>query len=297
MALYAEGDLSGRVIGSAPRSVVRAGNLPHAATAVLLRDGSGRVYVHRRTDTKDVYPGAYDCFAGGVVAAGEQPADAARRELAEELGVRGAPLRELLRHWWDDEHTRYLAFVYDATWDGPVVHQPDEVAEGSWMTLAELRARLADPSWVFVPDGRAGLELLERRGHLEQPARVGRRTAAVAAAADVAAVLVFVVGGRRTHDEGSAVTGIVRVGGPFLAGLGGSWVAFRAWRRPVDTVRIGVPVWLGTLGAGVVLRRLSGGGGTPPTFVAVAGGLLGALLVGWRAAWWGTVGGRRRRPT
>lgn len=166
VALYAEGDLGGRVTGAAPRSLVRARNLPHAATAVLLRDGGGRVYVHRRTDTKDVYPGMHDVWAGGVVLAGEDP-DAAARELTEELGVRGCEPRPCFRHWYADEHTRHLAHVYEAAYDaarnGPVVHQPCEVASGTWMEWGALLARLADPDWPFVPDGRAAVEVYTAR--------------------------------------------------------------------------------------------------------------------------------------
>src|SRR5689334_8079904 len=47
-------DSGGRVVGSAPRAMVRRDNLPHLVVAVLVRDPAGRVYVHRRTDTKDV---------------------------------------------------------------------------------------------------------------------------------------------------------------------------------------------------------------------------------------------------
>jgi isopentenyldiphosphate isomerase len=166
VALYAEGDLTGKVVGTAPRSRVRAENLPHAATAVLLRDVAGRVYVHRRTDTKDVYPGMHDAWAGGVVLAGEDPAEAASRELTEELGVRGCDLRGLGVFWYADEHTNYLAYAFEARWDparhGPVVHQPEEVAAGWWMDWDDLAARLADPGWPFVPDGRVGLERLMR---------------------------------------------------------------------------------------------------------------------------------------
>ncbi|MEV4714539.1 hypothetical protein [Micromonospora sp. NPDC049374] len=39
-----------------------------------------------------------------------------------------------------------------------MVHQPSEVADGWWLDLAELAARLADPCWSFVPDGRVTLE-------------------------------------------------------------------------------------------------------------------------------------------
>ncbi len=162
VALYAEGDLSGRVVGSARRSVVRAENLPHAATAVLLRDARDRVYVHRRTDTKDLYPGMHDAFAGGVVLAGEDPVAAAGRELTEELGVRNCDLRPCLRYWYADPSTSYLAYVFEARYDpercGPVVHQPSEVAAGWWLDLPDLLHRLADPTWPFVPDGRVVLD-------------------------------------------------------------------------------------------------------------------------------------------
>jgi len=153
--LVAITDPDGRVSGAEPRWRVRRDNLRHLATGVIVRDRLGLVYVHRRTTTKDVYPGMHDCCAGGVVTAGETPDDAARRELAEELGISGVPLRRLLRAAYADEVTRYHAYVYEVTWDGPISHQAEEVAWGGWMDLAELCERLADPSWAFVPDSRA----------------------------------------------------------------------------------------------------------------------------------------------
>jgi isopentenyldiphosphate isomerase len=168
VALYDRSDPSGRVVGSAPRSVMRAQNLPHAATSVAVRDRAGRIYLHRRTSTKDVFPGFHDVWAGGVVAAGEAPLDAAHRELAEELGLTNATLRPLFVEWYGDESTTYLAHVYDMVYDerfnGPIRHQPEEVADGWWVSLADLRQRLGDPTWPFVPDGRFCLELYLDRG-------------------------------------------------------------------------------------------------------------------------------------
>jgi 8-oxo-dGTP pyrophosphatase MutT (NUDIX family) len=154
----------GEEVGSATRARMRAEGLWHAATAVLVRSGDGRrVYVHRRSPDKDVYPGLRDCGVGGVIAAGEAPDEGARRELAEELGIAGVPLRFLYRFTFDQPPVRCHNFVYETAWDGPVVHQPEEIVSGGWMDLAEAAALLRDPSTDFVPDGRAiALEWLRR---------------------------------------------------------------------------------------------------------------------------------------
>jgi 8-oxo-dGTP pyrophosphatase MutT (NUDIX family) len=155
-------DAAGAVVGAAPRGEVYARSLWHGVGGVLLRGGPDgeRVYVHRRTDTKLVMPGLHDCWAGGVVDAGETPEQTAARELAEELGVTGVALHRLFPDVGSvvyDEGAgglRSHLFAFEAFWDGPVRHQPGEVADGGWMALSELRARLADPAWPFVPDGR-----------------------------------------------------------------------------------------------------------------------------------------------
>jgi isopentenyldiphosphate isomerase len=148
-------DENGRVTGTAPRSVVRRDNLRHGATGVLVRNSAGDIYVHRRTPTKDVFPGCYDFMAGGVIAAGEEPYDAVVRELAEELGITGVELVKLPEGDYADEYTSYRAHLYSCVWDGPIQHQPEEVEWGAWMSPADLVARLDDPDWPFVPDTNA----------------------------------------------------------------------------------------------------------------------------------------------
>ncbi|MDQ1287941.1 MAG: hypothetical protein QG622_1506 [Actinomycetota bacterium] len=166
VAVYDPDDGTGRVVGSAPRTRMRRENLPHAASVVLVRRPGGQVFVHRRADTKDLWPGRHDATAGGVVLAGEDPDDGARRELAEELGIDGADLVPVLRRWYRDDDTWFLAFVYLATWDGDVRFADGEVADGWWEDPRRLYARLADPAVAFVPDTRGLLELPEIRGLL-----------------------------------------------------------------------------------------------------------------------------------
>ncbi len=153
VALY---DTDGLPCGSAPRALVRRDNLHHAATAVVVLDPDERVYVHRRTTTKDVYPGMCDVCAGGVLLAGEGPYEGAVREVAEELGVSGVPLVPIFTGAYEDAHTSYEAFGYLVdNWSGEVRWQPEEVAWGGWMALEEVVARLDDPDWPLVPDSRA----------------------------------------------------------------------------------------------------------------------------------------------
>jgi hypothetical protein len=102
-----------------------------------------------------------------------------------------------------------------------------------------------------------------------------------ALACDLLAVVVFVLLGRRSHDEGSAVAGTVATALPFVAGaLVGEGVVAVTRRRP-DSLTAGAVVTAGTVGLGMGLRRLAGGG-TPVSFVVVATTFLALFLLGWR---------------
>ena len=171
VAIYDLEDPAGRVVGTAPRAQMRAENLPHGATAVIVRKPTGEIFVHRRADTKDIWPGRHDCAAGGVLQAGEDPDEAAARELAEELGIEGAVLVPLVQRWRLGSDTTYFAYAYVTTWDGPVRFTDGEVADGWWEEPSVLYARLQDPSWPFVPDTRDLLDLPETRAVLvDEPA-------------------------------------------------------------------------------------------------------------------------------
>jgi isopentenyldiphosphate isomerase len=117
-----------RVLGVVPRSRMRAENLLHRSVAVIVTTTDGRLVVQRRSDSKDVFPGWWDIGAGGVVGAGEPADEAARRELYEELGVRGEPVVVGVgRH--DDEHAREICHVYRVTSDGPFESRDGEAVE------------------------------------------------------------------------------------------------------------------------------------------------------------------------
>jgi hypothetical protein len=110
-----------------------------------------------------------------------------------------------------------------------------------------------------------------------------RRSTAYALAADLLSIVVFVVIGRRNHDDGSALTGIVKTAAPFLMGLALAWLIVRAWRWPL-AILTGLAIWPITLLAGMMCRNLIFGRDTPVSFVIVATVFLGLCFVGWRMA-------------
>jgi peptidoglycan/LPS O-acetylase OafA/YrhL len=111
-----------------------------------------------------------------------------------------------------------------------------------------------------------------------QDGGVRRRIPAVIA--DLVAVLVFVLLGRRSHDEGPALAGTVATAWPFVAGAAVGELA--AVRLPVRSLAAGAVVAAGAVAVGMPLRRLAGGG-TPLSFVLVATTFLVLFLLGWRA--------------
>ncbi len=147
--LVDEVDEPDRVIRVVSRAEMRRENLRHRGVAILVVNSSGEILIHRRAEDKDVWPGMWDLAAGGVVAAGETYAQAAARELAEELGIHGAPLRFLTSGRYEDDTVRVLSRVFLATWDGPVHFADGEVIEALFVTRDELSIRLATDAFVM----------------------------------------------------------------------------------------------------------------------------------------------------
>jgi 8-oxo-dGTP pyrophosphatase MutT (NUDIX family) len=145
-----------QVVEIVPRRVMRERRALHRCTYVFVLDPSGRLYVHRRTETKDVYPGYHDVVAGGVNGVGETYDASAARELREELGITAAPTYRFTQRY-DGPDGRCFGAVYDVDWQGPIVWQPEEVVWGAFLPFEEVDALIAREP--FCPDG---LEMYER---------------------------------------------------------------------------------------------------------------------------------------
>jgi 8-oxo-dGTP pyrophosphatase MutT (NUDIX family) len=142
-------DSVNRVTGLAPRREMRAQSLAHRSTYILVFNSEGELYVQKRTMTKDVYPGFLDPAAGGVVLAGESYEEGAKRELAEEMGIRGIPPRREFEFWFDEGGVKVWGGAFSCVYDGELTLQPEEV-ESVTLMRPEIVAEGKDR---FTPDG------------------------------------------------------------------------------------------------------------------------------------------------
>ena len=154
-------DREDREQGNLPRAELRARGLIGRCTFILLFNTAGALCVHRRTLSKALYPGYWDVAAGGMVAPGESYAESAARELAEELGVSGVPLREHGTFYYEEPGNRLWGGVFSACWDGPLRLQPEEVLEARFLPPAVVLQQAR--TLPYCPDSLEALRLVVGR--------------------------------------------------------------------------------------------------------------------------------------
>lgn len=154
-------DDSGNVVAVTTRREMRQRRLPHRCVYLLVFDSAGRLFIHQRTATKDVFPSYWDLCVGGVLVSGESFDVGARREGREELGV-DLELELLFPFKYSDKQTTVQAMVYRAVNNGPFFLQPEELQTGRFIDSHDL------PDWLaehpFCPDGLLVWDTFLRRG-------------------------------------------------------------------------------------------------------------------------------------
>lgn len=150
-------DEENQEVAQVARRVMREGCLIHRACYILVFNRSQEIFVQRRTMSKDIYPGYLDVATGGVVLAGESYELSAKRELAEELGVRKATLRRHFDFYHEAANNRVWGRVFSCTAEGPFVLQPEEVEDGFFLGMESVQALAAAEQ--FTPDGLLVLKI------------------------------------------------------------------------------------------------------------------------------------------
>ncbi len=146
-------DENDRPTGPRTRAACHADpTLIHRSVWVLVGTPDGMLY-QRRGLGKDSNPGAWDLACAGHVTTGESYADAARRELAEEVGITDAVLVHAGTFLMRMPHETEMAAVYTTEHAGPFLVRPPEVIG---------LVAFAEPPSPITPSARRVLELLRR---------------------------------------------------------------------------------------------------------------------------------------
>ena len=151
--LVEEVDASGTVLRLVTRREMRANSLWHRSVFIAVLSESGQILVHKRAESKDVWPGCWDVAVGGVLQPGEQWESAALRELSEELGITGVKVEPLGTGVYVDGDVKLVAACFVCRTEGPFTFADGEITEAHWVHLDELFVWLKAKK--FLPDSVA----------------------------------------------------------------------------------------------------------------------------------------------
>jgi isopentenyl-diphosphate delta-isomerase type 1 len=76
------------VIGFAPRKGIHETKLLHRGICIFVFNENGKLWIEKRAEHCDTYPGYYNSSVTGHVSKGETYEQAAKRELEEEFGIK-----------------------------------------------------------------------------------------------------------------------------------------------------------------------------------------------------------------
>ena len=140
------------VVGQLPRRIVHRDGHKHRAVHVLVFDSRGRIFLQKRSRSKDTFPGAWDSSASGHLESGEDYAAGAVRELREELGWSAPePPRPLFKLAASAETGWEFVWAWRCESEGPFALHPEEIERGGWFTPEEVNDWLARSPRDFAP--------------------------------------------------------------------------------------------------------------------------------------------------
>ena len=145
--------------GSAPRSVCHKDpSLIQMVVHLLIFSSKGDIFLQKRSKTKDTHPDMWDTAVGGHVSAGEDIYAAIVRESKEELRIDLKNAEFIFKQLNKDEIETELSFVYKTVYDGPFNIDNNEVTDGRFFSIKEIKEKLGKN--IFTPNFEKEFEWL-----------------------------------------------------------------------------------------------------------------------------------------
>jgi isopentenyldiphosphate isomerase len=138
-------DAQDKEIGAEMLAVVWEKGLYHRNSRIMVEDAAGRVLLQRRSHEMVLYPGRWDISAAGHVDIGMTYLEAARQEVAEEIGIEEPQLEEFAHFFLKIEFEGRKMYNFNQLYllrlkgDERLHTEEEEVSEISWFTKDELR--------------------------------------------------------------------------------------------------------------------------------------------------------------
>ena len=109
----------------------------HLVVDLLVIHSDGTYLLTRRSEEKDWYPGYWEASAGGAALKGEEPLDAANRELTEETGLIPDSLELVDVSFKDSTHAMYYSYIARVSGDKDgITLQEGETTDYKWVDAA-----------------------------------------------------------------------------------------------------------------------------------------------------------------
>lgn len=151
----------GEIIGNAPRSAVHGNpELLHPVVYSHIINSKGELFLQKRADSKETYPGLWDTGIGGHIRTGESIEHAIHREAEEELGISFANFKLLFSYIMKNDYETELAYVF-LLWDeGPFYINRQEISEGRFWRIEKIEDNIGQK--VFTPNFEQQFNLLRK---------------------------------------------------------------------------------------------------------------------------------------
>ncbi|HEX7963316.1 MAG TPA: NUDIX domain-containing protein [Candidatus Saccharimonadales bacterium] len=131
-------------VGSATKAEAWDKGLIHRVVRVMVENDKGELLLQHRTPTKDIYPSCWDNSCAGHVDAGEDYDAAVKREVEEELGWPGLPLKHIGDYrsslvWQGHKFNRFVRVYAAHSNELPTKREAGKIDGFKWMAPADVR--------------------------------------------------------------------------------------------------------------------------------------------------------------